>query len=307
MISEINEIPQAAKRAFKATKEIKLPENVPYLGMGSSYFVLLSLYYQGIHIKPYIASEYYNYISRKTKLPLGILISQSGESSETLWCRELFDKYIAILNDSGSSLATGKNLKQYIGIEAGREEYSSTKSYINTLVTLYNGFSIDVSEAISILERSMSQYEQWAEQTAGELIKRIDERKFKCIYILGNGPNIATTYEAALILTETTKLSVFGMPLAQYDHGPKESAKDTVIISINTPGAAYSRTMQLNETLKNAGAKVYIIDEFNVAENLSPILTIVPLNYLAYFIAKKSGIEQTFAIGNKITRVDKEV
>ena len=304
MISEIKEIPQAAKRVYKATKEIKLPENVPYLGMGSSYFAALSIYYQGINIKPGIASEYYNFVSKKNTLPLGVLISQSGESSETLWCRELFDEYIGILNNSDSTLARGKNLKQHISIKAGTEEYSSTKSYINTLITLYNGFSIDISNVIDVLEKSMSQYEQWAEKTSGELVTKINEKKLKCIYILGNGPNIATAYEAALILTETTKLPVFGMPLAQYDHGPKESVKDSVIISINAPGVAYSRTKLLNETLKNAGASVYMIEEFSVAENLSPITTIVPLNYLAYFIAKRLRINQTFTIGNKITRVD---
>jgi len=108
--------------------------------MGSSYYTCLTLKYAGKNIKPEIASEYFNYISPGKVSPLGVLISQSGESSETLWCRELFKEYVAITNEPDSSLAKATNVMEVIPLLAGREKYSSTTTYINTLVVLYKGF-----------------------------------------------------------------------------------------------------------------------------------------------------------------------
>lgn len=39
------------------------------------------------------------------------------------------------------------------------------------------------------------------------------------MYIIGSGPNIATALQAALILSESTKLNFTGIPIAQYDPG----------------------------------------------------------------------------------------
>ena len=98
MIQEIKEIPDKAEKILYSTKNIKLPLDVPYIGMGSSYYACLAMYYQGIKIKPSRASEYYNYISNKEVKDLGVLISQSGRSSEVIWCRDLFRRFYAITN-----------------------------------------------------------------------------------------------------------------------------------------------------------------------------------------------------------------
>ena len=100
---------------------------------------------------------------------MGVLISQSGESSETLWCRELFHKVIAITNEAESSLARSPNVKELILLNAGKEDYSSTKTYINTLVVLYNGFKVDIRNALENIDANLEIYREWGEKTAIEL------------------------------------------------------------------------------------------------------------------------------------------
>jgi glucosamine--fructose-6-phosphate aminotransferase (isomerizing) len=304
MLSEILEIPEKAWYCYENTKDLILPENVFYLGMGSSYYACLTLKYAGKNINPEIASEYFNYISTGKVSPLGVLISQSGESSETLWCRELFKEFVAITNETESSLAKATNVKKVIPLLAGREKYSSTKTYINTLVVLYNGFGIDIRPALKDLEASIELYREWGERTAAELSAFIRKEKVNGYCFSGSGPNIATTFQGALTFGETTKLLAAGLALSQYDHGPKETSPGSIIFLIRTKGPSLKRTISLAATLANAGAIVIPIEEMSLPEILSPFTTIVKINFLSYYLAKELGIRVTFNVGSKITRVD---
>lgn len=304
MLSEILDIPECAWFCYENTRHIRLPFNVPYLGMGSSYFAALTLKYYEKEIHPEIASEYFNYISPAKTRPLGVLISQSGESSETLWCRDLFKEYIAITNEAQSSLVRSPNIKEVILLRAGREEYSSTKTYINTLVALYNGFGIDTRFALENLDTSFDIYREWGEKTAAELAGYLREEKFNGIIFIGNGPNIATACQAALTFSETTKLSATGMPLSQYDHGPKESSPGSIIFSIQAKGPSYERTIRMAETLSNTGVQIIPLEEIDLPEILSPFTVITRINFLSFYLAKLLRVKRTFDVGSKITRVD---
>jgi len=303
MLSEILEIPERAWYCYENTRHIILPFNVPYLGMGSSFFAGVTLKYCGKEIYPEIASEYYNYLAQGKINPLGVLISQSGESSETLWCRELFHEYIAITNDAESSLAKSLNVKEVILLDAGREEYSSTKTYINTLVVLYNGFDIDIRPALENLDASLDMYREWVEKTAMELAGYVRQEKINGFTFIGSGPNIATALQGALTYSETTKLFAAGLALSQYDHGPKETSPGSIIFLIRTNGSSLKRTDTLVEKISNAGAVVIPVEEFSLPEILSPFTTIVKINFLSFYLAKELGIIGTFNIGGKITRI----
>ena len=61
--------------------------------MGSSLFAALAFKYMGFDIYPEMASEFYNYLQKGKKYPNGVLLSQSGRSTEVLWCAELFEIY----------------------------------------------------------------------------------------------------------------------------------------------------------------------------------------------------------------------
>ncbi len=304
MYQEIREIPEKAEKIFYSTKNIEMPRDAPYLGMGSSYFATLALYYQGIPIQPYSASEYFHYLSKRQVKDLGVLISQSGRTSEVLWCRELFKRFFAVTNEIKSPLCVSTKLERVIPLLAGKEEHSSSKTYINTLIALYNGLGIDPWPAVKILKGNMTRYENWGRETAEQIYDMIYNDVYKGTYIIGNGPNIATVQQGALYLSETTKYPFIGMSAAQYDHGPKETAKGSVVIVINTEGEDTKRTKKLFGIVENAGAKIFNYKEEDVNERLSPLTSTIPLNFMGYHLAKLLNISKTFMVGKKVTEID---
>jgi glucosamine--fructose-6-phosphate aminotransferase (isomerizing) len=302
-LKEINEIPEKAEICYHFTKNLVLPFRVPYVGMGSSYYAALTLKYQGFHVYPDIASEYYNYLSSNKKVPLGVLVSQSGRSSETLWCRELFEKYIAITNYDDSPLATSSNIENKILLHAGPEEGSSTKTYINTLITLYNGCGIDTRPALQMLKSNLQTYQNWGRETAERLYTLVQQKAVKGYYIISNGPNIPTSYHGSIILSESTKLPFQAMAVSQYDHGPKETAEGSFVIAILTNGPANDRTRKLIKKISEAGAHTAVLEQLDLQEKYSPITASVALSYFMHYLSEKLGIEKTYVVGNKITEV----
>jgi glucosamine--fructose-6-phosphate aminotransferase (isomerizing) len=300
---EIKEIPERALDFWKNSKDFILPLKVPYIGMGSSYFAPLSFKYLGIDIYPEIASEYFNYLKGNKSVD-AVILSQSGRSTEALWCAKLFEKYTAISNDIDSSLCINDNVNQVVEMLAGKEEFSSSNTYINTLLVLFKGFGFNAKPAIDLLFKNFATYEETGKKLAEEIFDLLKSKSIHGIYILGNGPNIGTAYQAALILSESTKINFTGLPMAQYDHGPKETAKDSIVIVINSKGSNYERANKLQQKIKDAGANVFEIEEPEVSENFSIINNIVIFNFLAYYLARHFNIQNTFTVGGKVTEVE---
>ena len=302
LIAEINEIPLRASEFLKHSPEYKLPLRVPYLGMGSSYFAPLAFKYMGINIYPELASEYYNYIQRgRKKRKSGVIISQSGYSSEAVWCAESFSRYVAITNDNGSALARHPNAAEKISLFAGNEQYSSSKTYINTLLALFKGFGFNTHHAAALLSDKIKEYDNLGKKMAGEIYNEIARKKVHGIYIIGNGPNVATAYEAALIMSENTKLCFTGLPLAQYDHGAKETAAGSIVIQILAKGRSLDRAEKLSRIVSDSGAHVLTVEEPEADEKFSVIYNIIPFNYMAVYLAGMLNVKETFAVGGKIT------
>lgn len=303
MLQEIKEIPPRASEFWNAPVKFELPFNVPYLGMGSSYFAPLAFKFMGIRIHPEMASEFYNYQAKGSRFPKGVILSQSGRSSEALWCTKLFESYTGISNYTQNALCTSPNVSGIIDLMAGDEQYSSSKTYINTLLALFKGLGFDASDAIALLEKKMSEYSKKGEEMANQVFELITNKKNHGIYVIGSRPNIATAYEAALILSESTKLCFTGLPMAQYDHGPKETAANSIVIQILSKGACYDRSIRISEMISKAGAIVITVEEPDIEENFSVLHNIVPFNFMAYFLAQKLNIGDTFVIGGKVTEV----
>ena len=158
ILSEIREIPARAQALLTAPIPA-LPLGVPYLGMGSSYFAPLAFKYMGLDIRPEIASEYYNYLTAGKKEPLAVILSQSGRSSEALWCTELFEQYVAVTNYPENALGNQPNVRETVAIGAGDERFSSSKTYVNTLLALFCGFGIDPRVSVDLLVRNFDEYE----------------------------------------------------------------------------------------------------------------------------------------------------
>lgn len=299
---EIMEIPECAVAFWEQSQTYNLPLRVPYLGMGSSYFATLAFKYMDVPIYPEIASEFYNYL--KTDFDYAVILSQSGKSSESLWCTHLFPRYLAISNYSESPLCTAKNIDQVVLLLAGIEDYSSSNTYTNTLLALFKGFGIDASPAIDLLVKRMKAYETKGRQMAEEVFDLMENGALNGLYILGSGPNLATALQAALILSESTKRNFTGLALAQYDHGPKETAENSIVINIMAQGRSYERAVSLNKKIGGAGAHVILVEEPDTEENFSVLHNIVPFNFMAYHLSKLLGIGDTFLVGGKVTEVD---
>lgn len=296
-------MPEKASIFLESTPEYSLPFGVPYLGMGSSYFAPLAFKHMGLPIYPELASEFHDYLHAGEKIPLGVLLSQSGRSSEVLWCSRLFERYIAISNDTGSPLCKFSNTDSVIALAAGEEKYSSSKTYINTLLSLFRGFGMNMRSAVEMLHGKIQDYRRQGSDLADAVFQQLETNPATGMYITGSGPNIATALQAALICSETSKLNFTGMPMAQYDHGPKETARNSIVIQIISKGRSYARARDLANIITAAGAKVFMIESRGVEENESILHNIIPLNFFAYYLARKLKVEDTFEVGGKVTEV----
>jgi glutamine---fructose-6-phosphate transaminase (isomerizing) len=301
MLKEINEIPQKAIEFLKLSPSCSFPLEVPYLGMGSSYFAPLAFKYMGIPIFPEMASEYFNFSKESKKHQNAVILSQSGESSEALWCTELFNEYVAVTNIEGSALCKKPNISKTISLFAGNEQNSSSKTYINTLLALFKGFGFDTEKAVDLLINKVSFYQEQGKKMADDIFNHVTKNNIHGIFIIGSGPNIATAYEASLVLSESTRICFTGMPMAQYDHGPKETASKSIVIMILAKGRSYDRTKNLAQIIVKSGAFVLTVEEPETDENFSVLHNIVPFNYMAYYLAHKLNIKETFVVGRKVT------
>lgn len=184
VLSEILEIPARAADVLNSPIE-PLPLHIPYIGMGSSYFAPLAFRYMGVPIQPELASEYYYYLAKGKKAPLAVLLSQSGRSSEVLWCRELFGQYVAVSNDTDSDLCIAPNVTRVLSIRAGEEHYSSSKTYVNTLVSLFKGFGFDPVASVKLLADNFNRYREMGEQLADDVFRVRSQYPIHGMYVTG--------------------------------------------------------------------------------------------------------------------------
>lgn len=301
MENELYDIPIQARLCYEKNKGLILPDKVPYIGMGSSYFAAVTLRYLGVKIFPELAADYFHYLRETKQFDHAVLISQSGRTTDVLNCASSLRGFTAIVNDTDSPLANHENTKLVVPIYAGIERFSSTKTFLNTLITLYLGHGFDVKAVLDSVERRFPEFKLTGESIGSEIYKSVKKKKAKLI-ILGSGPNVGIAYQAALILSESIKYPFVGMSFTQYEHGYKETAENAVVIVINpSRGILYERTNRLMDVLRKVNAKVFEINESELPEIYSPITSILPFYFLAGYLSANLGITEPFLIGNKIT------
>jgi glucosamine--fructose-6-phosphate aminotransferase (isomerizing) len=301
MENELFDIPAHAQLCYEKNKGLILPEKVPYIGMGASYFAAVTLHYLGVRIFPEIANEYYSYINPVKQFENAVLISQSGRTTDVLNCTSCFKEYIAIVNDLHSPLANQKNVRFAVPLHAGSEWFSSTKTFINTLVVLYLGHGYDLRSLLESMQKRYPEFESLG-FSMGEALLTHRKKQFSRCFILGSGPNVGTASQAALMLNESLKYPFVGMSLSMYEHGFKESANDSAIIVVNpVKSVMFERTNRLIELLRKSDAHVIELSDSLVEEKFSPFTSILPLFFMANYLSVKLGISIPFQIGNKIT------
>jgi len=248
-------------------------------------------------------------------------MSQSGETADTLAAvREAREKgalVLGIVNAVGSTIAreTDAGVYLHVGPEIG---VASTKAYLGqvlvlTMIALYLGRRRDLPQPI--LQQYLEALRKLPDQI-GEITKQSDAirevaNKFKdtenWLY-LGRGYNYPTALEGALKLKEISYIHAEGMPAAEMKHGPIALiTKDMPVVFIATRGSQYEKVVSnIEEVLARKGRIIAVATEGDteiaklaehvfyvpdVPEPLQPMVTIVPLQLLAYHAAVLRGCD----------------
>jgi glucosamine--fructose-6-phosphate aminotransferase (isomerizing) len=251
-----------------------------------------------------------------------LAISQSGETADTLAAMEEARgkgaKLWSIVNAIGSQamrVADG-----YISMQSGPEiGVASTKAYTAPLVDLYM-LAILLADLRGKLKRSTRQALIQDLRLVPDLAGRCLDREAEveqvaralmntshCLY-LGRGINMPTAYEGALKLKEISYIHAEGYPAGEMKHGPIaliDRSMPVVVIAPRDPW--YEKMLSQIEQAKARGGLVVAVatqgDETiaGLADHvlwvpetpwmLSPAVTVIPLQLLAYHIAALRGLD----------------
>jgi len=248
-----------------------------------------------------------------------IAISQSGETADTLAAlREAKDRgalALGIVNAVGSTIAreTDGGVYLHVGPEIG---VASTKAFTGQLAVLSLMAAMlgrrrhlshgRCEEFLGALAEVPDKIRTIIEQS--DQIRRVTERfvdRDNWLY-LGRGFNYPIALEGALKLKEISYIHAEGLPAAEMKHGPIALInEDMPVVFIATRGSQYHKILGNIEEVRSRGGRVLAVategdDEItrlaehvfyvpDCLEPLQPLLTVVPLQLLAYHAAVLRG------------------
>jgi len=249
-----------------------------------------------------------------------IAISQSGETADTLAaikkCKSLGAITIGVVNVVGSSISRETDCGVYIhaGPEIG---VASTKAFssqvaVLSLITLFlkykfSGKYNEQNEIINSFSKLSKDVDAVLDQS--DKIKLIaDKYKDSLNFLyLGRGFHFPVALEGALKLKEISYIHAEGYPAAEMKHGPIALIDDKMPVVFIVTKSAYEKIISNIREVKSRGGQIIIItsqnneelDEFSddiiyIPEThkfLSPIISSVPLQLLAYYIAVLKGCD----------------
>jgi glutamine---fructose-6-phosphate transaminase (isomerizing) len=248
-----------------------------------------------------------------------VAVSQSGETADTLSAlEEATDRgamALGVVNVVGSSISRVTDAGVYlrVGPEIG---VASTKAFLGqlavlTMIAIYMGrrkfMAPDESAAmLRELEAIPDKIEQIL--ATAERIKEVTERHIhkENWLFLGRGYNYPVAMEGALKLKEISYIHAEGMPAAEMKHGPIALINDGMpAVFLANQGRQYEKVISNIEEVKSRGGHVIAvategdqrIEEVAhevlyipaCPEPLSPMLTVVPLQLMAYYAAVARG------------------
>jgi glucosamine--fructose-6-phosphate aminotransferase (isomerizing) len=275
-----------------------------------------------INVEVEYASEFRYRNPVITEKDIVIAISQSGETADTKAALELAKQRGAftygICNVVGSNIARMTDAGSYThaGPEIG---VASTKAF-STQVSILILMAIKLAkikgtistpklnELLSELELLPSKIEKILE--SNDYIKNIAEtfKDASNFLYLGRGYNFPVALEGALKLKEISYIHAEGYPAAEMKHGPIALIDKNMPVVVLAPNSQhYEKVLSNIEEVKTRKGRIiaivtegdtemknlaeYIIKIPNTVEALSPILTVVPLQLLAYHIAVMRGCD----------------
>jgi len=262
-----------------------------------------------------------------------IAISQSGETADTLAAireaKRKRSKVYGICNVVGSSIARETDAGVYLhaGPEIG---VASTKAFTSqvtvlALITLLLGRMRSISSArgrelVSELQAIPGKIRTILEQHEEiRQIAEIHQYVRNCLY-LGRGYNYPVALEGALKLKEIAYVHAEGYPAAEIKHGPIALIDNQMpVVVIATRDSIYEKILSNIEEVRARSGRViaiategdqeikkhaqYVIYVPQTIEMLSPLLTIIPLQLFAYYMAilRNCDVDQPRNLAKSVT------
>lgn len=319
MLKEINEESEVVKNILnlytknnkiKDIYNIKKYKNIDIVACGSASFAgQIGKYYiekyANIKTEVYYASEYRYQKNFFTKDTLVILISQSGETADTLAALKLAKENgidtLAIVNRRDSSIA--READSVIYTEAGIEvAVATTKAYLAQVLILLllafkdNNKETKLLEDLKLLPNLITKYiNEYDYSNIANILKDKEH-----IFYLGRGIDYYLSMEGSLKLKEISYIHSEAFQAGELKHGSISLIdKDFGVVSVVTDKTISDKTISNLKEVAARGAKIITIT--NIKDNnfadytilvedydeiLNPLLVIVPMQMLAYNVAK---------------------
>src|SRR4051812_2469519 len=248
-----------------------------------------------------------------------VAISQSGETADTLAAlREAKEKgalALGVVNSVGSTIAreTDGGIYLHAGPEIG---VASTKAFtaqcaVLTMLALYvgrrrfmgQGQTQEVIDGLCAIPDQMERVLEQSERIKQLASEFIDRENW---LFLGRGYHYPVALEGALKLKEISYIHAEGMPAAEMKHGPIALINEGMpVVFIATRGTQYDKVISNIEEVRARGGRIiavategdtnisrysdHVISIPHTLEPLQPLLSVVPLQLLAYHAAVLRG------------------
>jgi glucosamine--fructose-6-phosphate aminotransferase (isomerizing) len=262
---------------------------------------------------------------------LTIGVTQSGETADTLAALEtekqrregLASKYqarlLGITNRPESTIAhfVDAIIHTQAGVEIG---VAATKTFLGQLMGFYL-LALDIAyrrqklsdDRIKSILTSLQHIPTQIEKIISDREKQIEElahefAETKDFIFIGRGINFPIALEGALKLKEISYIHAEGYPAGEMKHGPIALLDAKVpVVAIAMPGSVYEKVISNTQEAKARDARIIGVTSVSgngaeatfddvltvpeVDELLSPILSVIPLQLLSYYIAARRGLD----------------
>lgn len=324
MLKEINEEGEVVKRILSLyTKDnkvgdifnIKKYKSIDIVACGSAAFAgYIGKYYiekyANIRTNVHYASEYRYQKNFFDKDTLVILISQSGETADTLAAMKLANEHdidtLSIVNRRDSSIA--RESKYVIYTPAGIEiAVATTKAYLAQVIILIllaikdSNVEEEGIRELKLLPNIITKYIN--DFNYKEIAKLVSDKKN--VFYLGRGIDYYLALEGSLKLKEISYIHSEAFPAGELKHGSISLIDENFgVIAIVLDKSISDKTISNLKEVSSRGAEVIAItnidkDDFsthkilldNHSEFLTPLTAIIPMQLLAYNTALIKGYD----------------
>ncbi|ESE30433.1 glutamine-fructose-6-phosphate transaminase [Eubacterium brachy ATCC 33089] len=306
-------------------EEINQFDKVYIVACGTAYFAGLVGKYliekiAKIPVEVDVASEFRYRDPLVDDKTLLIAISQSGETLDTLEAlregKRKGARVLSVVNVVGSSVARESDDVFYTW--AGPEiSVASTKAYTTQLMCMYI-LALYMGEAKgSISDEYYKKIISELKSTPGKLQAVLDRKgevealanifySRNDIFFIGRGLDSCVSYEGSLKLKEVSYINSLAITAGELKHGTIALVEDdTLIFALASQDFLFEKMLSNIEEVKTRGARVVGIAKKNqnaiqskadevifipdCADEITPLLTVVPLQLFAYYVAKRRG------------------